>query len=377
VRPSVALGWVGALVDLVERPKDAVPVLRTAHEKLGPLFLVPLAVALEGAQTDDESVRFAREACEKAPQDVGAAYVLAALLARRGQKTEADQALAKAQVPGELRAAFAELDKDELILFAELLVLRRHGVNRDGAVLAKKLCERRAKNLVVALHAARALAATGEQERATAILEGAVAAAPRFVPCRLELGYLRRLSPAGAEAALRTYEEGAALLPGEPALELAIGVSRSELGKHEAAERAYRAVLERDEKNLVARNNLAWLLLTKGTPEALSEGFALAEAVVRDAPTSGSALDTLARIELARGDAPGAVQHAQKAIELSPLDATIRLGLAKALDAVGKKREAANQYEVALLLAEQFQGRQEAEQRLAQLRETLLREKKS
>jgi len=366
LRPSAPLGYVGALADLEAQPAEAAAVLRKACDLLGPRsFGLAFAVALDLSASDDEAVSAARAAFEQSPKDAGAALVYAAALLRRGRSEEASRALAQAGEPAELRAAFAALPRESLGAFEALIALRRHGLDAEAAVFARRLIEKAPENVAVALHAARALEAAGAIDEARRALARAVAARPEFGPCRLELGYVLGKMPQGKEAALDAFEKGAAALPEDEDLQLARGMALDELGRAADAQAAYRKVLTLDAKSAIARNNLAWLLLRAGQ---LDEALALATSAVQDAPGSAAALDTLARIQLAKGDAKSAVATAQKAASLAPLDATIRLTFAKALDGLERRADAANQYEVALLLASSFEGRDEAEKRLAALR---------
>lgn len=368
LRPSAALGYVGALCDLVARPAEAAAILRKGHDLLdNDTFALDLAIALDlsGEVSDDECVRVARGVWERQRNDASAAYIYAVTLLRRGRTEEASAALLEARVPAELRAALGALSKEDLASFEALLALRRHGFEKESAEVARKLLQRNASNLVIALHASRALAATGDFEQARSVLAEALTSSPRFAPCRLELGFLLQKLPAGKTGALEAFEQGVALTPEDADLQLARGMALSELGRGADAEAAYRAVLKLQPRNPIARNNLAWLLLVaKRHDEALE----LAEGVVKDVPTSSAALDTLAQVQLAKGDARAALESAQKAVNAATLDAGVRFTLAKTLDVLGRKKDAANQYEVALLLAASFEGRAEAEKRLGELR---------
>ena len=369
LRPSAPLGYVGALCDLDVRPLETAAVLRKACDLLGPeSYDLALAVALDLGANDDEAVRVAQAAFARNKKDAGRAYVYAATLLRRHRSEEASAVLLEAGVPVELRAAFSELDRQALGSFEELLVLRRHGFHTEAAKLAGALLERTPGNLVLALHAANVFAATGDRERARTILAAAVAGAPRFTAPRLALGLVLQGGPGGTKEALATFEAGLALVPGDPALELARGMALTGLGRSADAEPAYRAVLRKEPRNAVARNNLAWLLLERGDAPSLAEALALAQDVVQETPDSAAARDTLARIQLASNDGQAALANARKAVELAPLDANMRLTFAKALDGLGRLKDAANQYEVALLLKASFEGRDDAARRLSELR---------
>jgi tetratricopeptide (TPR) repeat protein len=66
----------------------------------------------------------------------------------------------------------------------------------------------------------------------------------------------------------------------------------------DGAERAYRAVLETDDQNLVALNNLAWILSAR--PEAADRALGLIDKAVRQVGLTGELLDTRARVKIAQ-----------------------------------------------------------------------------
>jgi tetratricopeptide (TPR) repeat protein len=368
LRPSVPLGYAGALSDLAARPAEAVAPLRKACELVeSERFDLDLAVALDLASGADEALALARAALARSPKDASAAYLDAAILLRRGRSDDAAAVLAGAEVPPELGEALRELDRESLGRFELLMELDRRGLTHEAALAAEALLAKDAGNAAAVLHAARALAAAGQVDRAKEVLSRAVAFAPRCASCRLELGLLLEEAP-GKGSSLTLLDEGLALAPQDTALELARGMVLTSLGRYAEAEVAYRKVIALEPRNAAARNNLAWSLLQRGTKEALDEALGLARDVAEKSPSAAPALDTLARVELARGESTLALEGAQKAVELAPLDATIRLTFAKTLDALGRAQDAANQYEVALLLSASFDGRADAERRLATLR---------
>jgi tetratricopeptide (TPR) repeat protein len=378
LRPSAPLGYAGALADLREAPGSVAQVLRAAvaHSDADG-FGADLAIALDLAARSDEALDAARAAVSKRPSDPTAANVLACVLARRGDAVAADRALADAGVLVPLRTAFKELTVEDVVSIEALIAFRRHGLDAEAAEEARKLAANRPKNLVVALYAARALAAAGDSDEGDRLLAAAINETPSFAPGWIELGNLRRIR-VGIEGGLAVFDEGLLAIRDDPTLELARGMTLSEMGRPADAESAYRAVLRVDPKSSVARNNLAWILLEKGTSEgvdagagkkrALDEGIAFARSTVADNPDSPLPLDTLARLELARGDAKSALEHERQAIARAPENATIHLGLALALDSLGEVKGAAHEYEIALLLSATFDGRQKAEARLAEIR---------
>jgi hypothetical protein len=128
-----------------------------------------------------------------------------------------------------------------------------------------------------------------------------------------------------AEAA-RAYRDITAVHPGSSVAWTNLGNAESSLGNREAAEAAFRKALEIDPRSPDALNNLAWLLYEA---KRLEEAETLARrAVDLPAPDAWIRLDTLARIQLARGACHAAVQTWRQAVEgMPPSKAAEREGL--------------------------------------------------
>lgn len=86
-------------------------------------------------------------------------------------------------------------------------------------------------------------------------------------------------------------------------------------GDMEQAARAYRELLKAQPENSDVQNNLAYALLSLGRKEDLAEARQLAEKAVEKRPTSGTYLDTLARVYRQAGDLPAAQRTFQRALE--------------------------------------------------------------
>jgi tetratricopeptide (TPR) repeat protein len=89
------------------------------------------------------------------------------------------------------------------------------------------------------------------------------------------------------------------------------------------AEAAYRRALEIDPNNIDTLNNLAWLLLEKGSDLDRARQLA-AHAVAQGGVDSYLALDTLGRIELATDRCEAAIDAFSKALEAVPRDSSAR-----------------------------------------------------
>jgi predicted Zn-dependent protease/lipopolysaccharide biosynthesis regulator YciM len=81
----------------------------------------------------------------------------------------------------------------------------------------------------------------------------------------------------------------------------------------DAAEKAYQAVLKIDDQNVVALNNLAWLLAAN--PEASDRAMDLVEKATRLIGLTGELLDTRARIRISKKQYTEAMQDLQAALK--------------------------------------------------------------
>ena len=147
------------------------------------------------------------------------------------------------------------------------------------------------------------------------------------------LGYGVALEEAGRAGEAAALYRG--LLEREPESPRAwtnLGNAEAAQGNAERAEEAYRRALELDPAHRDALNNLAWLLLEEGS--RLDEAAELARrAVDAGGPDPHLALDTLARVEAARGRCPEAADAFARALAQAPPDPVTRAEIADAAHA--------------------------------------------
>ena len=117
----------------------------------------------------------------------------------------------------------------------------------------------------------------------------------------------------------------------------------------EAAEQ-YRIILARDERNVIALNNLAWSLHRMKDPKALE----FAERALSAAPQSAPVIDTAGVILADRGDVDRAVDLLRQAVAIAPREPQYRLHLAETMAKRGDKGGAREQ--LASLLKETPSG---------------------
>ncbi|MEM1189246.1 MAG: XrtA/PEP-CTERM system TPR-repeat protein PrsT [Pseudomonadota bacterium] len=116
--------------------------------------------------------------------------------------------------------------------------------------------------------------------------------------------------------------------------ELAARYLQDERNDDAAAE--YQKILEAQPDNVVALNNLGWLLRKSDNSAAL----AYIDKAARLAPNSGEVTDTKAMIVLESGDTDGALALSAKALDALPGNPSIQLNRARILLEVGRMREA-------------------------------------
>ena len=107
-------------------------------------------------------------------------------------------------------------------------------------------------------------------------------------------------------------------------------------GDETLAVEQYKSVLGVDKANLLAMNNLAWLLRDSDTDLALE----YAEQVVESSPNSAEAMDTLAVVQLKSGTLQKAQRSIERALALKPKSPDVRYHSAQILAALGDKSRA-------------------------------------
>jgi tetratricopeptide (TPR) repeat protein len=115
-----------------------------------------------------------------------------------------------------------------------------------------------------------------------------------------------------------------------------LGNAEGAQGRTAEAEAAYRRALALDPAHRDALNNLAWLLLEEGRRLEEAEELA-ARAVAAGGPDPHLALDTLARVQAARGRCSEAAESARRAVERTPPGSAARAEI----ESLARKAEAA------------------------------------
>lgn len=125
----------------------------------------------------------------------------------------------------------------------------------------------------------------------------------------------------------------------------------------------YEKLLQQDETNIVALNNLAWLYFQKGKPEAVE----YAEKAYTLAPESAQVMDTLAWILLKSNKTERALGLLSQALSKAPGSAAIRYHYAYALHQSGDTESAREELGKALSSTQKFDERADAEELMKKL----------
>ena len=211
------------------------------------------------------------------------------------------------------------------------------------------------------------LSLTGQREAAVHEYREAVRLNPRWMTPWLNWVTLL-LSEKKSDLAVQVLEDGLKVNPESEELYMLLASAHSEQGQIDSAMAAYETVLHLNPRNVLAANNLAVLLVDrKGDPSSLQKAFALSRDFEKEAPHP-LFLDTLGWVRFKMGQQEEAIRLMKSAVAKSPDISVLNYHLGIAFFQSGKRAEARTYLSKALKSAEAFEGRQEAEKVLAQLR---------
>ena len=170
------------------------------------------------------------------------------------------------------------------------------------------------------------------------------------------------------DQAILVVKNGLRTNPESEELHMLLASVHSAQGKVDEVISAYDATLRLNPKNVLAANNLAVLLVDhKGDPQSLQKAFALSRDFEKETPHP-LFLDTVGWVRFKMGQQEEAIRLLKYAVAKSPETPILNYHLGMAFFQSGKPAEARPYLSRALKHTEQFEGRQEAEQVLAQIR---------
>ena len=244
-------------------------------------------------------------------------------------------------------------------LLAKLQIVSGHA---DAALAdAKRLEQEQPKNPVGFALEGEIHAAQKQWPEAAAAYREAFARAPSAQIAARYYTTLRASGKAADATAMATKwmsdHPDDATLPGLLAEEDLAG------GNVDTAIAAYEKVLKIDADNVIALNNLGWLLTQKKDPK----GVEYAERAHRLAPFNPGVLDTLGLAYTSNGNPKRGVQLLRMATTMNPSSADYRLHLAQALAESGDKAAARTELEPLTRLDKNSPARAQAEKFLSTL----------
>jgi tetratricopeptide (TPR) repeat protein len=139
------------------------------------------------------------------------------------------------------------------------------------------------------------------------------------------------------EQAIPLLEQWVGTHPDDLAVQLVLAGLHAEAGRGEEAVALYRRVLDREPRNVIALNGLAWQL-RKTAPKEAQE---LAERAYAHAPESPEVGDTLAMVLLEQGAYQQALDVNEKVTRLAPKDTRFQLHRVEILGRRGERKAAA------------------------------------
>jgi tetratricopeptide (TPR) repeat protein len=350
--------------------------------------LVSLLRLLEAAGQDHEALAALARYHGRRERDAEMLVQTIRFARRAGQWRAANVALTRlGKLPGQRALALAELAAIqaqrrgpaagvEVIRAAELDLTRRSNEPALRALVEQLIAGGNANEAVTAAQAAlaahpdvaglhelrgRALRAGDDPSGAREALGRALELEPERASALAELAAIAA-AQGDREAAIALYDRAARADPEEPAhaWNAILLVAASDAGAEDSERRA-EALLARHGTHAGAAKLLARRLETRDPVRAL----ALARRAVRFRG-GPDALDTLGRIQLARGDAERAARTLTRAVELRPDSPSTRYWQGVALAAAGDADAARHALREALV-AETFPEREAAQAELARL----------
>ena len=209
-------------------------------------------------------------------------------------------------------------------------------------------------------------------EEAEADFKKSIELDPDHVDAFIQLAQLYQMTDQ-VEAAIETYEKAAESETGNAGLYVVLGALYERSGRIEDAMRAYEMATRIDPNQVIAKNNLAWLLAEHGGGDeaTLDRALALASDAKERLPANPFVADTLGWVLLKKNVPNAAISLFREAIEGyrpgDPNRSVVRYHLATAYELNGEPDRAIEELEKALAESDSFPDRAKAEALLDEL----------
>lgn len=307
-----------------------------------PELLDAAGQALSAAGDDQQALSVFGRMTALMPQSPLPYLRLADLQLKRGYRTEAASMLSRAfdVAPGSIEVhrrllAHAVRTKEYKVVLAAARELQRRAPQSAAGFLLEGSAEASRKSWAAALAAYQ-----GALNKA----DGNGQAERSYYSTLVQAGFASR-----AEEFARTWLRQH---PQDVHLRGLLGSEALVAGRAADAERYFRQIVEVEPRSSAALNNLAWLLVDRRDPAALT----FAERALAVSPNSAAVLDTMARALKADGQLARAIEFQKRAVEVGDGHPDYRLALARLLVAAGDKDGAARELDRLTALGEKFRG---------------------
>jgi tetratricopeptide (TPR) repeat protein len=187
--------------------------------------------------------------------------------------------------------------------------------------------------------------ASGKYDLALSELQNMAAKNPKSADVQIRIAELQKKQGNNA-AALEALQHAQQLDPNRRGVAAAMANIQEQMGKPTEAIANYRKALAQNQDDVVALNNLAYLLSEHQGD--LDEALRLASTGAKKAPGNPNLQDTLAWIQIKKGDAAAALPILSSITQKFPNDATFRYHYAVALLRKGDRTGAREQLQAAL-----------------------------
>ena len=282
-----------------------------------------------------------------------------------GRLRQAQGQFDKASAAYERATALAPNDPEPLLFLVKLDVAQGHADRartRLDALLAAQPDHLFGHGLL-----GEVLTLSGHPKEADTQFREASRVNPKWITPWLDWGGLW-LAQKQPDQAVQVIQAGLKANPDSEELHMLLASAYFTQGQIDHAITAYEGALRVNPRNVLVANNLAVLLIDyKGDPQNLQKAFALSRDFEKDAPHP-LFLDTLGWVRFKMGQQDEALRLMKNAVAKSPEVPTLNYHLGIAYHQSGKTAEARTYLSKALKSAEAFQGRQEAERILLQMR---------
>lgn len=324
-----------------------------AVKKDDPRVQIVLGRAQVAAGESKEGLVTLRGVTERYPQSADAYYQLGAAQIQTGDTNDARHSLTQA----------LELQPTHLTAALALGDLELAAKNLDNALNVARKVQQSHPDVVAGyiLHGNVLMARSQPREAAVAYQ----VALERSPDSKTVLRVYAAHNAAGdAGESRQVLEQWLREHPEDVAARLVLATAYQTSGETDTAIAEYTRVIEKEPKNLVALNNLAWLYTEQSNPRAVE----IARRAFEQAPERADVMDTYGWALVQGGQVDVGLEILKEAAARTSNEPIIRYHLAAGLAKTGQKDQARQELEAILRNDQQFIGRSEAEALLGSLK---------